>query len=276
MSEYKITVCTPTYNRANLIEGVYNSLKNQTFKDFEWIVVDDGSMDNTKEVIERFIKESDFPIKYIFQENGGKHRAVNKALDIAKGELFLIFDSDDKCENSTFEIFYKYYEKYKDQVIGVVTLSKYTNNKIIGDKFPNNEMITTLNDMFFIKGIKGDKFIILRTDIFKQHKFPEFENEKFIAESSVWNLIGEKYKFVFLNIPLQIKEYYKGGLSSKSKILRKNNPKGAVYVYSNRLFLNLPFKEKVKALINCFRFGIWSIGAIKLCFYKILKGKNEC
>ncbi len=269
MKKYKITVCTPTYNRAHLIKGVYLSLKNQTFKNFEWIIVDDGSSDNTKDCVKEFRKEADFPIKYIYQKNGGKHKAVNKALDIARGELFLIFDSDDECENNTLEIFNEYYEKYKNKVIGVVALSKYKNNgKIIGDKFPKDEMITTLNDISFHKNVKGDKFIILRTDIFKKYKFPEFEDEKFIAESSVWNVIGKNYKFIFINQILFSVGYQNDGLSSKSKMLRKTNPKGAVYIYKNRLFMNIPLKEKIRALINCLRFAVYDKEALKMCLKK--------
>lgn len=101
---YKITVFTPTYNRGYIIEKLYRSLQRQTFQDFEWVVMDDGSTDNTEEIFESWMQEDNrFPIRYYKQENGGKCRAINRGLDLAKGELFFIMDSDDYLTDNALE-----------------------------------------------------------------------------------------------------------------------------------------------------------------------------
>jgi len=273
MKKYKISVCTPTYNRENLLYGVFNSLKNQTFKDFEWIVVDDGSTDNTKEIIEKFKKEADFPVKYIYKSNGGKHTAVNKALDVANGEMFLIFDSDDECKDNALEKLWKYWDdiEKKDEFAGIAVLNIDKAHNIIGDKFPHDIFDSNFIDITFKYNVKGDRWIMVKTDIFKKFKFKEFKNEKYIAESSVWHQIGKYYKTRFINDPLLIVEYQNDGLSAKSVKLRKNSPCSAVYTYSNQMRLHIPFKYKLKAFLNCIRFGIYSLKCLFKCFR--IKGK---
>lgn len=178
----KFTVFTPAFNRKELLEKLYKSLQKQTFKDFEWLIVDDGSTDGTKEKVEEFLSEKKLEIKYYFKENGGKQRAYNFATEKANGELFICLDSDDEYVENGLEIILKYWKKYEknSDIAGMGYLSTYPNREIIGSSFPEKEMISTQFEIYNKYGVKGDKGLMFRTEIIKKYKFPVFEDEKFI------------------------------------------------------------------------------------------------
>lgn len=258
MKQYKFTIFTPTYNRRELLHRVFESLQEQTLIDFQWIIVDDGSIDNTDEIVNKFKRKSNFDIEYYYKKNGGKHKAINYALTKAKGELFLIFDSDDYCTNNSLEIFYNYWKEIKTSeanIKSIASLSIDTKKNIIGDSFPKDEFVSNFIDIKFKYEIAGDKWILVETDYFKKFKFPEFENEKFIAESSVWLSIGKETQTLFVNNELLIHEYQETGLSANTIKLRKSSPYGTSYTYLQELGLNITFKYKIKAAINLFRFS---------------------
>jgi len=269
--KYKFTVFTPTYNRANLIHRVYESLEKQTFRNFEWLIVDDGSKDNTKEVIEKFKKKADFPIRYIYQKNGGKHRAFNKGVKEAKGEFFLTADSDDRFLSDALEKL-KYYwdlipENEKDNFSGVTGLCIDQNGDIIGDKYPKDIFDSNSFKSTFIYKIKGEKWGFQRTDILRKFPFKEFEGERFIAESSVWFEISRFYKTRYINEPLRIYEINEDSLSTNTINLRINNPQGTIYTYSKDFELPISLKYKIKSMINCLRFSFYK----KELFFNCLK-----
>ncbi len=280
MSQYqhRFTVFTPTYNRAYTIHLVFNSLMKQSYKSFEWLIVDDGSTDNTQKIVEEFQQKAWFPIRYIQQRNGGKHRAINRGVKEARGEFFLIFDSDDWCTDNALERFDFHWEqipkKDKDVFASIASLCQYANGDIIGDRFPSDVFDSDFNTMFYSYGIKGDKWLVVKTDIVKKFPFPEFEGENFIAEGSVWNQIGKNYKTRFINEALEFMEYLDDGLSSKTRQLRRDNCLGTVYTYSHQFFLEIPFKMKIKALINCIRFSVFNKNAFYKCFKNIIKFIN--
>ena len=142
--KYLVTIFTPTYNRARLLKRLYESLKEQSDKDFEWVIVDDGSKDNTKEVVEDFIKEDIIPIKYLKKENEGKHIAINLGCDMAEGELFFIVDSDDYIPKDSIEQVKKDWEKYRENksIAGLVYLKAWENGNLMGRKFEKDEFIS--------------------------------------------------------------------------------------------------------------------------------------
>jgi len=154
----KFTVFTPTFNRKELLEKLYKSLQKQTFKDFEWLIVDDGSTDGTKEKVEEFLSEKKLEIKYYFKENGGKQRAYNFATEKANGELFICLDSDDEYVENGLETILKYWKKYEknSDIAGMGYLSTYPNGEIIGSSFPEKEMISTQFEIYNKYGVKGD------------------------------------------------------------------------------------------------------------------------
>ena len=219
----RFTVFTPTYNRAHTIHRVFKSLKNQTFKDFEWVIIDDGSTDGTDKLISEWENISGFPIIYQKQENQGKHIAINRGLEIARGELFLIADSDDAFIPSALEEFDRIWEsidlKVRDKFTGVTALCMDAKDQIIGDKYPASPFDSTPADTFYISGIKGEKWGFHRTNVLKEFRFPEVKGFKFYPEGLVWNKIGRRYLTRYVNIPLR---YY---FDDSGNQLTKRSPK---------------------------------------------------
>lgn len=227
----RITVFTPTYNRAYRIETLYRSLQQQSFRDFEWLVVDDGSTDETERLFEKWLEEkNDFLIRYFKTENGGKHRAVNCGLKEAVGELFYIVDSDDYLPNDALEMIDRVEKtipfENKSAYAGVAGQKGFENNQAIGSTFEGEFLdITSLEREKY--DIRGDKAEVFYTEILKQYPFPEFENERFITECVVWDKIAfAGYKLRFFNRPVMVCEYLEDGLSAKEHQLFLNNPKG--------------------------------------------------
>ena len=243
----KFTIFTPTFNRKELLEKLYKSLQKQTYKDFEWLIVDDGSADGTKEKAEEFLSEKKLDIKYYFKENGGKQRAYNFATDKANGELFICLDSDDEYVENGLETILKYWKKYEknNDIAGMGYLSTYPNEEVIGSSFPEKEMISTQFDIYNKYSIKGDKGLMFRTEIIKKYKFPVFDDEKFITEAVVYNRICEKYKMVYVNEKIEIKEYQEDGLTAKYNNLLLRNPKGQALYHNEINSQNLSFKQKI-------------------------------
>lgn len=203
MTTPKFTVFTPTYNRAHTIARVYDSLKNQTFRDFEWIVIDDGSIDNTAEIIREWQHEADFPIIYQYQANSGKHVAFNRGVQMARGELFLSVDADDGLLPESLETMLKWWEDIpegeRDGFTGVVTLCQYENGNTCGQPFPTSPLDTNALDLRFKYKARRDTAGFHRTEVLKAFPFPEDEGVRFIPENLVWDDIARKYKIRCIN-----------------------------------------------------------------------------
>ena len=188
-----ISILTPTYNRAHTLPRLYKSLKQQTMKDFEWIIVDDGSTDNTKYIVEKWIKEINlFNIIYIKQKNGGKHRALNKGIPHAKYDYIYIVDSDDYLTDDAVEKIHLWISTIdnKSKFAGVSGLKGKITDKgmIIIGQFPSKlEFIDATNLERKSKKLLGDKAEVYRKDILLKYPFPEFEGEKFLTEAVVCN-----------------------------------------------------------------------------------------
>lgn len=223
------TVFTPTYNRGEDLISLYNSLRVQDLKDFEWIVVDDGSEDNTRKIIEDLrIKENSFDIKYIWQKNGGKHRAINNGINYSKGKLFFIVDSDDTLESNAISKIKKYVNSLPNigDFAGVSGLRKNKDGQIIGNIL-NKEYIDCTNIERAKYNLIGDKAEVYFTEILKKYKFPEFDGENFLTECIVWNKIAaDGYKIRWFNDPIYICDYRDNGLSKTLNNLKLKNPKG--------------------------------------------------
>lgn len=225
----EITVFTPAYNRAYILENLYRSLQRQTFKDFEWVIVDDGSTDNTEELIAGYLKESnDFSIVYEKVKNGGKHRAVNTGVLLASGNLFFIVDSDDYITDDALQIIHDealLIEKDKiKEYAGLIGLKGYPDGKISGTTFEGKILDATYIEAPGL-GITGEKADVYFTDVLKKFPFPEFENEKFMPESVLWNEIAAAgLKLRYFNKVIYIFEYLPDGLTSSGKTKELNNP----------------------------------------------------
>ena len=251
-----ITIFTPTYTRAHLLDKLYVSLCSQTQKDFEWLIVDDGSTDGTEPLVAQFIKEGKISIRYLKQENGGKHRAINRGVKVARGELFFIVDSDDVLTPDAVETVNHYYDQVRGdgRFAGVCGLKAYfTGEKVGGEK--NYDVIDCNNfDFRFKHHVKGDMAEVFRTDILKEFPFPEIEGEKYCAEGVVWNNIANKYILRYFYKKIYLCDYLPDGLSLNSIRMRMKSPVSACICYSNMIKYPIPFMQKVKAAVNYWRF----------------------
>ena len=227
-----LSIITPTYNRGNLLGECYKSLKEQDDYDFEWIVIDDGSSDNTREIVESFIKDAEglFKVSYTYKENGGKHTALNMGIHKANGKLTLILDSDDILTPDAVSTIKKVWQENCNlDNLGVISfLRKYSNDNIIGDSFPKDNFLSNHIDYIVNKSIKGDKCEVVLTDVFKKFRFPEFKGEKFIGESIVWTKIAREYKTLYINKAIYITEYLEGGLTKSGRRQRLKSPLGGM------------------------------------------------
>ena len=207
--EYLFTVFTSAYNREKNIHRVYESMKSQTFRDFEWLIVDDGSIDNTRSLVEKWQKEADFPIRYIWKENGGHHSAFNMGVEHAKGTLFLQLDSDDACFPNALEVFADTWNSLpspKQQFSGVTGLCVNPDGSLIGDLYPQDVIDSSTLEIHYKFQVKGEKWGFTRTDLLRMHLFPLIEGVKWFPPNVVWYPIGRKYKTRYINKKLRI--YY--------------------------------------------------------------------
>lgn len=263
-----ITVFTPAYNRAHLLPRLYESLRAQTFQDFEWIIVDDGSTDNTEEVVKEWcappsgVSGEGFQgaikggIRYIKQPNGGKHRAVNRGVQEARGELFFIADSDDYLpDNSLAKVAEKYVEIKDDKSLGgVCGLDIAPDGKCVSSNLPQDEIICNSIDIRLKYHVTGDLKEVFYTLVMREFPFPEYDGERFCPEALVWNRIAQKYNLLFFNEPIYIAEYQPEGITAGIVRARMNSPVASVTHYQELNSYNIPLKEKVKAAINYWRF----------------------
>ncbi len=229
-----ITVFTPTYNRAYIIGKLYQSLCLQTCKDFEWLVVDDGSTDNTQELINSFIAENKITIRYIHKENGGKHTAINLGVKEAKGELFFIVDSDDHLTNDAVEWI-------KESSQGIINDNSFAglsgvritpNGNRIGGEFTPSLINCSALEIRNKYHIKGDLAEIYKTEILRQYPFPEYSDERFCSEGLIWARIAKKYILRYIYKGIYICEYLNDGLTYNRVLCRKNNPQYSMLLYS--------------------------------------------
>ena len=266
-----ITVFTPTYNRAHLLPRLYESLCNQTFKDFEWIIVDDGSTDNTEEVVQSWLHPAppphsplkgesaelcNFPIYYIKKENGGKHRAINRGVQEAQGELFFIVDSDDRLPANALERIAYYYEQIKDneEFAGVCGLRYYFDGAQVGGEQPFDVTDCSMLNIRQKHHIQGDMAEVLRTDVMQEFPFPEIEGERFCPEALVWNRIAQKYVMRYFHENIYECEYQPDGLTAKIVRIRMDSPLATVMTYQELNSYDISFIQKLKAAINYWRF----------------------
>ena len=214
-----ITLFTPTYNRAHLLSRLYNSILMQDVIDVEWLIVDDGSIDDTEALIENFKKESIINIRYYKKSNGGKHTAINFGLQNAKGELFFIIDSDDVLAENALKNIKIHYQSIKNSnnICGIVGLSQYIDKQeIVGDYFLRDDWEVSFADIYLKYHLKGDKSVAFKTAVLQQYPFPEKQGVRFVFEAVVWHEMSKKYKVLAINEVIQKIEYLQDGLTDSS------------------------------------------------------------
>lgn len=260
----KISVFTPTYNRIGLLTRLYKSLRGQTNKNFEWIVVDDGSSDATEQRVNEWVVENKVTIKYYKQPNGGKHRAINKGISLAEGHLFFILDSDDFLLPQSLEVILeKYnYAKEKFMVSGVAGRRQYDDGNIVGSE-NFTELVTNSIDIRYKYNVTGDLVEVYELEKLKEFPFPEIENEKFCPEALIWNRLALHNNLLFFNEGIYVTEYLEGGLTANITKVRMQSPRASMLHYAELEQYNIPWIQKVKANINFWRFSFNASDAIK-------------
>lgn len=266
--KYKITLFTPTYNRAYIIDNLYQSIKRQTFRDFEWIIFDDGSTDNTKELVNGWIHDNnDFPIVFMQGKNGGKCRATNRALEKAQGEIFFTIDSDDYLTDDACEKINNWMESIRglSDYCGIVANRGQTpteTRNTVWRTDPNSPWYNKpYRDATFLERyeevtdypIDGERAEVFWTDVFKKYPYPEFEGENFITPCIPWNrMANDGYKIRVFEDIIWIWEYLEDGLTVKGANKRfLNNPKGHFLTHMEKAeFLNYSLKKRLMMYYN--------------------------
>lgn len=262
--QFAYTVFTPTYNRKHTIHRVYESLQAQTFRDFEWVIVDDGSTDGTNRLIEQWQAEADFPIVYLYQQNSGKHIAFNRGVKSARGYLFLNIDSDDGFTANSLQTMLEWWQKIPEeeqcQFTGIVTLGRYDSGQISGDRFPCEPFDTTSLDLNYKFKLPGERGGFHRTDVLKEFPFPADNTVKFVPENIVWDAIARKYKIRCINEVLGIYYQDSGNQLTRTNIQRKASVKDYFLELLNRDFdyFKLSPKPFIKYAILYIRYSLHS------------------
>lgn len=254
-----ITVLTPTYNRGYIIKNLYKSLLNQTDKNFEWIVIDDGSEDETQKIFQKILEKNELNLKYFLKKNGGKHTALNFGIEKAKGEIVIIVDSDDYLIDEAIEKIRKESKKIldNDTFAGICFRRMHiSDKKIIGTQSPKEKYTDTDSISYkYKKGVGGDLAECYKLKILKKYPFPVYEGEKFVPEALVWNRIAQKYKMRFFNREaIYMCEYLPDGYSQQFNKLRKNNSKAYKVYYKEVLgYKQVPILRKIQCIIRIFQ-----------------------
>lgn len=240
-----LTVFTPTYNRAYTLHLGYEALQRQTCKDFEWLIIDDGSTDNTRDLVEEWIKEGIIPIRYVYQENQGMHGAHNTAYRLIDTELNTCIDSDDYMPDDAVEKILNFWkENGSKKVAGIIGLDADFDGNIIGTTFPVGMGSTTL-DGFYAQGGRGDKKLVYRTEVIKKYpEYPIFESEKYLSTGYKYQLIDQDYELLTLNEVLVKVEYRPDGSSMNMYRQYIRNPKGFAFIRKTSMQLAPTFKRR--------------------------------
>ncbi len=236
----KISVLTPTYNRATLLENLYKSIIKQSKKiEVEWLIMDDESKDNTKEQIEKFKKDNKIEIKYFYQKNSGKMKAINNLVLESTGDLIVECDSDDYFTEDAFVNIEKAFEENKNRkdIYAMCFLKYDTNGNNMGNDFKNKE--TTMFNLYFSEGEDGEKALVYFSNIRKNYSYELEQNEKFVTEARMHHKMDLKYKIVCYNTPIMFCEYKKDGYTKNIKKVFKENPYGYYEYFKEILQRNM-------------------------------------
>lgn len=253
-----LTVFTPAYNRDYSIHLCYESLCRQTSKDFVWLVVDDGSTDNTAKLIKEWQKKDNgFEIKYVYKKNGGMHTAHNTAYENIDTELNVCIDSDDYMTDDAVEKIVNFWkENGSDKYAGIIALDILENGKVIGKKLETDRKDTTLGG-YYSRGGSGDKKLIYRTDVITKYPpYPEFEGEKYVSLAYKYSKADKEYTLLIMNEPVCVVEYMEDGSSTNMYKQYLRNPKGFAFIRKNDMVDNPDIKDVFR---NCVHYVSSSI-----------------
>ena len=233
-----LTVFTLTYNRAYCLHGCYESLLRQTCSDFEWLVVDDGSTDNTKQIVDGWIAENKIPIRYIYKKNGGMHTGYNTAYDNIFTELAVAIDSDDYMTDDAVEKIVTYWQANKDEkYAGMIFLDITKDGQIIGTPLPDVKS-ATVYDLYNRMGVKGDKKQVYRPELIRPFHSPEFEGEKLFPTCYKYFMVDLTHEVLVFNEPVVVVEYMPDGYTKN--IIKLYKPNLNNYIFYRKFIMTYP------------------------------------
>ena len=240
------------------LQSLWDSLQKQTVKEFEWLVVDDGSTDGTKNLITKLQEKSDFPIRYIYKSNGGKHTALNVGIQTICSELTFIVDSDDCVTDDAVESILKIHKKYRSQnnICGYAFLRAFPDGKVNGKKFDVNEKIGSYIDVRVNGDDTGaDKAEVFKTHCLKEFPFPEYPNEKFLGEDLVWVRMARKYEMVHINKAIYVGNYLEDGLTNNRRKHNIASPIGCMHRAEEFMESDLKTRYRIKGGLQYIVYG---------------------
>lgn len=253
-----VSVLTPTYNRASQLKDLWQSLCLQTSPSFVWVIVDDGSMDNTVEVVQEFIAEGKVEIVFLQKSNGGKHTALNFGIQKIQTPLTFIVDSDDTLTPDAIETIEEKFLQYKNEtdLCGFSFLrAKRDGGYLSGSGVPYDDLKESFCECRINRNIQGDMAEVWFTYCLKEYPFPEIENEKFIGEDLVWVQMSEKYKLRFYNKAIYISDYLDDGLTKNRRKHNIKSPNGCMMRAEAFLAAKVIFKIKIKSILQYIIYG---------------------
>lgn len=238
----RLTVFTPTYNRSYCLSDCYESLKRQTSKEFIWLIIDDGSTDNTEELVDGWKKEGALSIHYHYQQNQGMHGAHNTAYELIDTELNVCIDSDDHMPDDAVEKILDFWEKYgNEKVSGIIALDADSNDRIIGTRLPSVSR-STLFDLYGKHGVKGDKKLIYRSELTKKYPYPIFEGERYVGLAYKYYMLDREFEMLLMDEVVCRVEYLPDGSTHNMLYQYRKNPKG--FLFYRKELMKLPFAKK--------------------------------
>lgn len=237
-----LTIFTPAYNRADKIRRVFSSLEEQMNSDCEWLIIDDGSKDNTNEVVSKFIEESSMNIRYYKKENGGKHTAHNMAVDLAKGKYFMCLDSDDYLENNSIEaLIYKIKQCGSQE--GIIAYKCDQNRALLSKTFPQEVSVPNIYALNQEYNCMGEFVFVFPTELLRKNKFPVFAGEHFLTESVLYDKMN--CRMYLLEKVIEVCEYQTDGLSNNLNEIMKKNPAGYCMYFMQRIDMQTTFRNRI-------------------------------
>ena len=258
----KITVFTPTYNRAAMLSRVFYSLVKQTCHEFEWLIIDDGSSDTTETMVKDFQKSAKFPIRYYYKANGGKHTAYNMALEYAQGRWIVCLDSDDMMTENAVELLCAVMER-KPDVDGVVAYKATLDNQLLGAHLPRGVDVLQIPDLGMRYHCTGEYVFAYSVSIAREYPFPVFQGERFSPEGVMLDMVGQACHVAVLPQILMRCEYQNDGYSAQVHKLIRDNPCAYTQCFMQRIDLSLSLKDRI---LNAGRYH---------CYRLFAKGKGR-
>lgn len=229
MKKNSLTIITPTYNRKKQLNNLYASLKKQNNKNFQWLIIDDGSTDGTEQIVKKF-KNDSFPVEYYKKNNGGKHTALNESHKYIKGDYIIIVDSDDTLVQDSIDTIYEYIKIIDNNPeVAYISFQRGSDKKSPLAKKINSDGIIANHIKYRINENRiGDCSEVVKTEIFKKYPFPEYENERFLSEGYLWAKIAQNYNALYSTKIIYICNYLEGGLTKSGRNNRIKSPLGGM------------------------------------------------